>query len=405
MASSPRLSRLGVELGDHGKRLRHALRHARPAPPGERDGVFNLDLHVAVIADARAQLESRAIPLTQWSVSGHTWVFDRERDPVAVVNERTYTRFGPRMVERFQRVYGRYLRSFRGFVATLLPCFSLLYQGFPGPTLAVCATRYEWPFTFNPQLWSWLNSAFRQGVEEGWLHLVANNRADADYVRNYTGLTPRYIPSACAYIAPTYSGRRSPVVVCCSSEELARSICHELEQEAIPLRSALGGRFSWYQLYEHRAIVFIPYNVSIMSLFEHYSACAPIYVPTREFLKRLMAEHPREVMSNLSYAQILGRPASAPSTGAVDLNDVRDPQVVGWYLDRADFYDREWMPRIRQFESWSHLDHLLATDDHIGISQQMAAEKPARLTRIAELWDGLEWLARVQGSADESGVA
>ncbi len=28
-----------------------------------------------------------------------------------------------------------------------------------------------------------------------------------------------------------------------------------------------------------RAIVFIPYNVSIMALFEQYTACMPIYVP------------------------------------------------------------------------------------------------------------------------------
>ena len=47
---------------------------------------------------------------------------------------------------------------------------------------------------------------------------------------------------------------------------------------------------------------------------------------------------------------------------------MRDEQVVDWYLDRADFYDLDWMPRIRQFESWAHLDHLLATDDQHAIS-------------------------------------
>ncbi len=68
---------------------------------------------------------------------------------------------------------------------------------------------------------------------------------------------------------------------------------------------------------------------------------------------------------------------------------------MDWYLDRADFYDLQWFPRIRRFESWSHLDHLLATDDQHAISAQMAAEKPERLAAIAALWDELGWMKRV----------
>jgi hypothetical protein len=142
----------------------------------------------------------------------------------------------------------------------------------------------------------------------------------------------------------------------------------------------------------------IPYNVSIMSICEHYSAGAPIYIPTRDFLKQLMAEHPAEVLSDLSFTQGMGRPGAPRPKAKRDLNDTRDSQVVDWYLDRADFYDLEWMPGIRQFESWTHLDHLLATDDHEAISQAIAAQKPCRLARIAELWDEVEWLRRVGGA-------
>jgi hypothetical protein len=79
----------------------------------------------------------------------------------------------------------------------------------------------------------------------------------------------------------------------------------------------------------------------------------------------------------------------------MDLNDVKDPSVLDWYLDRADFYSREWMPRIREFESWAHLDHLLATDDHRAISDRMAAERQARLARISGRWDSLDWVTQV----------
>jgi hypothetical protein len=53
------------------------------------------------------------------------------------------------------------------------------------------------------------------------------------------------------------------------------------------------------------------------------------------------------------------------------------------------------MPHIRQFESWAHLDHLLATDDAHAISAEMQHERPERLRRIDELWDGLRWQARL----------
>jgi len=363
----------------------------------DRDGLhlFNIDLHVSVIADVRVQLERRGVSLTDWSVSRHTWVLGRKRDPVAVVNELTFLDFEPRMVERFQDAYGSYLRSFKGFVATHAPCFSLLYRGLGGPVLAICSTRYEWPFTHDAKRWAWLDASLAQGLDEGWLTLAANNRADADYVENYTGLKPIGIPSACSYIDPAYTGRQPTVVVSAPTETYAAQICARLKQPAAPLRTALGRRFTWAQLYDQRAIVYIPYNVSIMSLLEHYSACAPIYLPTRAFLTKLRATDP-EILASISFSQVTGKRAAPPvRAGAIDLNDVRDPQVIDWYLDRADFYDVEWMPRIRQFESWSHLDHMLATDDPAAISAAMAAEKPDRLARIAALWDGLDWLERV----------
>jgi hypothetical protein len=385
-------------LADRAHRLRHELRHSYAGGHPPAGDVFNLDTHIAVIADVRTVLERRGLSLTSWSISGHTWVFDRERDAVGVVNERTWQAFRPELVHRFRRVYGSYLRRFRGYVATYPPCFALLYEGLPAPTLAVCATRYEWPFTHDAERWDWLDDALRAGVTTGWLTVVANNRADADYVANYTGVHPPHIPSACTYIPSAYSGRRRSVVVSTKRDVLAASICAELRQEAVPLRAGLGKRYRWRDLYDHRAIVVIPYNTSLMSLFEHYSACAPIYVPARPFLKELMKRYPAEVLSDLSFSQVTGTPASARPSATLDLNDIRDEEIVDWYLDRADFYDRTWMPAIREFESWGHLDHLIANDDHRAIADEMTAERPGRLARIASLWDDLAWTRAIAES-------
>jgi hypothetical protein len=238
-----------------------------------------------------------------------------------------------------------------------------------------------------------LDDGFRRGVEEGWLTLAANNLADRDYLASYTGLTATHVPSACTYTELTYTGRQ-PKAVIAAGDAFAKEIAAQLKEHAVPLRAGLGPRYSQADLYDQRAIVFIPYNVSIMALFEHYTACVPIYVPDRSFLKELMAERPQDVLSSLSFCQVTGHPP-APRPGRPDLNDVRDPLVIEWYLDRADFYDPDWMPHIRQFESWAHLDHLLATDDPHAISAAMQLERPERLRRIGELWNGLPWLASV----------
>jgi len=383
-------------VSDALRRGRHAARHSRIARPRDRGDVFNLDLHVAVIGDVRTQLERQGISLVDWTISGHSWVRGRERDPVAIVNDRTWHSFGPRMARRFRRVYGSYLESFRGFVATYPPCFTLLYEHLRRPTLAVAATRYEWPFTHYAPHWEWLDERLRAGVEDGWLTLIANNRADADYLECYSGLHAVHVPSACSYTPVSYAGTKNAVVIC-TGDGLARTIAGELHHDAVPLRAGLGGRYSQAELYDHRALVFIPYNVSIMALFEHYAACAPIYVPERSFLKQLMRDYPGDVLSSLSFCQVTGKPpARRPERIDLDLNDVRDERVVDWYLDRADFYDDEWMPAIRRFESWSHLDHLLATDDPQQISLEMREARAERLRRIDALWDELPWSAALR---------
>ena len=200
-------------IRDSARRGLHVVRHLRPIRLRRRRGVFDLDLHIAVVADVQVALESRGVSLTEWNISGHTWVFGREREPVAIVNERTAEDFGPVMIDRFQLAYGSYLTTFRGYLATHTPCFSLLYRGLGGPVLAICSTRYEWPFTHDGERWAWLDASLAQGVDEGWLTLAANNRADADYLENYTGLRAAWIPSACSYIAPNYTGRKPAVVV------------------------------------------------------------------------------------------------------------------------------------------------------------------------------------------------
>src|SRR5437868_12860833 len=72
MPTADRVFAVRSALSDRSKRVRHAARHVggRFAPPGH---VFNLDAHIAVIADVREALQARGISVTSWSISGHAW--------------------------------------------------------------------------------------------------------------------------------------------------------------------------------------------------------------------------------------------------------------------------------------------------------------------------------------------
>jgi hypothetical protein len=379
---------------DATRRAAHVARHSRLAPEKPRGDVFNIDMHAAVLSDVRSQLDRRDLSLVHWTLSGHSFLFGRGQDPVAIVNDRTWKAFSPRMADNFRRSYGSYLQSFDGFVAAYPPCFSLLYEGLGRPTLVVAATRYEYPLTHFRPHWDWLDDRLRAGVADGWLTLTANNRADADYLERYTGLRAAHIPSGCSYTGLTYTGTKRPAAIYTGRDPFAAAITAKLRHESIVPHASLGRIFSWADLYDQRAVVFVPYNVSIMALFEMYTACVPLYVPDRAFLKELMQRYPEDVLSSLSFCQVTRKPPARHGNG-LDLNDVTDEAVVDWYLERADFYDTEWMPHIRLFESWEHLDHLLHTDDLPAISAAMEAARPGRLHRIDARWDELAWFDAV----------
>ena len=84
--------------------------------------LFNLDAHISVIADVENIFTHLypEIEITKWSVSGHTWVFDEQKDPVEVVNHQTWKQFDLEMIQQFQQRYDNFLRLFDGFILSLI---------------------------------------------------------------------------------------------------------------------------------------------------------------------------------------------------------------------------------------------------------------------------------------------
>ena len=112
---------------------------------------FNLDLHISVIADVRYIFEQQGHEVVDWSISGHTWVFGRERTVVDIVNQDTWANLSPEMCNQFYDRYKDFLNQFDGFIVTHSPAFALLYEKCNKPIIIVNSTRYEQPFTQSPE--------------------------------------------------------------------------------------------------------------------------------------------------------------------------------------------------------------------------------------------------------------
>ena len=283
--------------------------------------LFNLDLHISVIQDVKHVLNhlyGPTVEVTNLSISGHNWVFDMPTPAVDVINAETWRTIDPAMVSAFQTKYDAFLSSFDGFIVTHTPVFCMLYEKYGKPILLVNSCRYEQPFCWNGDLthWEWLNAGLARMASRGQLVAVSNNKADRDYLRIGTGVESIHIPSLCLYTRASYSPTRETFV--CFGDRTFFPACDRLVEKP-------ANGYSWGELYSHKGIVHIPYEMSTMSLFEQYSAGVPLWLPSRRFYAECIRS------GKMPMGSVYG-PVCPPG-----LRGAR--HALDFWLDRADYYD------------------------------------------------------------------
>jgi hypothetical protein len=328
--------------------------------------VFNLDLHISIIKD----LERGALPLglsvTNWSISGANRVFRKALwtpDPVKVINASTWQHLNQDMIKDFRRNYRAFLESFDGFIATYPPAFAQIYEGLGKPILAVAGTRYEWPLTLDREKWNGFDDYLRNSTESGELIMVANNLGDADYLKFHTGVTPRYVPSLCDYTGQTWDGILSEYLVIARSPELINEIRAVTNNLWVDSKSVLGKNYSWSDLAKGKALFVVPYNISTMTLFEVATMGVPVVVPSPILLNELRQKFPG-VLSELSFMEMNSMDVS--ELGADNPNNFLSKNYLGWWIERADFYNTTLMPNVHVIDRLEELNEVgLIFDRHL----------------------------------------
>lgn len=320
---------------------------------------FNIDLHISVIADVRNIFENLGHQVDDWSLSGHSFVFGKSPRSNGIVDQKNWTELNPEMCDRFYQKYKDVLSEYDGFITSYVPGFSTLYEKFDKPIIFICPIRYEHPFTDKPELWDWLNSHIKRGVDSGKIIPIANNKLDVEYLKSWVDIEVEHIPSLCEYTNAKHNLKNNTWI--CKSilniDLTGTNIKH--------LSDVFPSSHSWEQLYSYSGIVHFPYQISTMSIFEHYTAGVPLLFPTKRFSKELYTESfdhgTSAYLHQLSFNRIKNignKSLLAPKYSKIDLNDYSSEEVLDIYLDLADFYDEELMPAINYFDSFDELDTL-----------------------------------------------
>ena len=328
--------------------------------------LFNMDLHISVIADIKdifSKLCSN-VEITDWSLSGHTWVFNRTRETPDIINDKTWRKFDLDMIKEFQTKYDDFLSEFDGFIVTHTPVFCLLFEKYNKPIYLVNSCRYIQPFCWNDgkndAMMNYLNKSLFNMWERKQLIAISNNKADQRFLELGTNIKSCHIPSLCLYTNAKYNPIHKKIVVMGTKRKDLLPVI-----DNVVYKDDLKGRYSWDELYSYKAIILMPYEASTMSLFEYYSANVPIFTPSLQFLKSLIMKGKYPCIGS-RYFQF-----QHPQCFNEALNGYPGMSFLDFWLDKADFHDNENMPHIIYFDSFEELKNLILNTDYRFVSGNM----------------------------------
>lgn len=294
-----------------------------------------MDLHISVIADFKNIFPD--IDITDWSLSGHTWVFKTHKHNHKHINESTWINITINMIKQFQTEYDGFLQSFDGFICGHPNGFIPIYEKYNKPIIMINTCRYDLPYCIskNYEMLKFYNDCIKRIHEKGLLIAVSNNKADQKYTLLGCNILTKHIPSLCAYTGIRYNPTRTTFL--CYTGNLPN---HPL----ITKRSELGSSFQWSDIGNFKGIIHIPYEISTMSMFEHYSAGIPLFFPS----KQLMLEKYNVTSISEYWGKHLPSEYNQMSTQSA-------------WIDMADYYNVFNTPNIYYFDSFEHLIILLET--------------------------------------------
>lgn len=344
---------------------------------------FNIDLHCSVIRDVENifnQLYGKQIKINSNSISGHSLLLlNKQSSTKYFLTNQNWKFISPEFIKLFYVKHKTELEKYDGFIVTHTPSFALLYENFKKLIIIVNSTRYEQPASHNSSIeqWKFIDDGLKRLYSKGLLIVISNNLYDQLYIKTAIGIESTLIPSLCEYtntkrlenlnmnkLFCIYSSQKNPI-------KIIEGIKLLNIQQIKP--------YTFETLSKFTGIIHIPYEISTMSIFEHYTMNIPLIFPTKEFLLKMFNSNELNVYG--SYSALFNFNSNPSSLDSL-LKD-------NWFekmLLYADFYNEEYFPYITYFDSFQDLESKLNSVDFDEISDKMKEFNKSRKDKILNLW-------------------
>jgi len=304
---------------------------------------FNIDLHISVIADIKDIFKriDKNINITDWSLSGHSWVFNKNQKKLEIINGRTWINMNTEVIDKFIEKYDDIFKTFDAFICCHPNSFVLFFEKYNKPIYIINSCRYDLPFcwTNNHDMINKLNNCFTRLQNKSLLTFISNNKADNAYFKlaNPT-IETKMLPSLCLYTKMTWN----PLNTC--DKFLLYSGNIDINHNVIH-RSKLG-KYNWNVLMRFKGIIHFPYEASTMSIFEQISSEIPLFFPSKKFLKYLWEN--KIIHHQMNYWKHY-KNCSSPEC-------LKQTENLDFWINKADYYD---LKGYYYFDSFENLKQLL----------------------------------------------
>jgi hypothetical protein len=354
--------------------------------------VWSNDLHISPIANIKKALIPKGVKFIDKSLSGHCHLTETCATDLKILTPRNAQNPDTETRKQFVEAY-RNDPEFK--TVDIVMCFHPsamceVFMPLNKRIFVIATTRYEMG-RYSADAWQEWNANLKSIALDPANVVAANNLYDAKYIEYFTGIVPKLLPSATTMeiqYAPTSLDILVPALHSPGARDLSK-LLKSVSPRFVDLHQKYG-HYSYEQLCENTAILHLPYQTSIMSLFEQYAMGIPVIVPSPEFLWYIHDKYDLVTERTWERVRTGKRPSGSviPGVNATlpDPNNDFDKDAFLHWIRFADFY--QW-PNVLTFESWEHLGSLLDTTDWIDVSTNMLAAHREQVRDIDLQWESL----------------
>lgn len=368
--------------------------------------LWTTDYHIATIQDLHHLLEPYGVKIIDKSLTPRCKMYNTcgNSTNLKVLTQDNGMTLNPELIQEFFEAYkdDPVMKSVDAFVCYHPTAMCELYMPFNKSIIVVSSTRFELGRFEADRFKKWIENL--QLIASDQKNFVgANNLYDARYIQYFTGIQVPILPSYCGYtggdynpIKPgflTFAGRNPPSPFHTFYRKKYNDTFFERQlpdKYRFQHFRSVYNYFEFQDLANHEGVIFIPYQVSIMTIFELYRMNIPMFFPSYHLLCRWHYEHSVIKERTFHMFRFHERPNGSvvpahPSQRDIpDPNNDRDMDAIHYWLRFADYYSM--LPHIIYFDSINELFDKLQTTNLKEVSDNMRRYNKASKQGILHKW-------------------